>query len=191
MKNRILGLAIFFAALNPSLRAQEISTETRVASAGLRFLVPPTLKERADRAKASPVLLAFTFGEEPLTSTVLFKEISATQDLESWIAAEHESWKEGDYEAEMNESRSEIGGQAAINLKRKSAVGEIHMTVFRSPKDGKLYGFWHMTSESTDPQQVALKAMKSMLASLEFDEAAKAEEKKEKAPEKGGEGDQH
>lgn len=168
---RVLPLLVLIASSfvgGLSLAEEEKATEFKHAASGATFQVPAALVHNTKSSRAKPFSAVFTLGKPPFSLNLIFKEVSAKQTLAEFLKEEKARWKKGGYEAEMTLSETKVGGQKAIKLLRTSRFGELHYLVFASPKDKRLYAFWHMTSKNGDPKRVCLAAMEAMAKSLTF-----------------------
>jgi hypothetical protein len=172
---RTLASLLALSLLVPALisAGEQPGTPFTHADSGATFVVPEGLAHDAKSSRDKPFSAAFTKGKPPFSSSVLFKEVSKELTLEAWTKEEKARWKKGGYEKEVTLSSVKVGEQKAVMILRKSRFGELHYLVFASPKNKRLYAFWHMTSKTADPKKVCAAALQSMAKSLKFKKAKK------------------
>jgi len=162
------ALSLVLAGSGSLIAGEEKGKPFSHADSGVSFVVPPSLAHDAKASREKPFSAVFTKGKPPFNTSVHYKQVSEKQSLEDWIKAEKVQAKKRGVEKELTWTPTKVGGHKAILLVRKSRFGEIHYLVFASPKNKRLYGFWHMTSKNADPKRECVAALQSMAKSLTF-----------------------
>jgi hypothetical protein len=160
---------IFLFALGSSVTKGEDQNFYSNEEIGVSFSYPKTLSINNYMSTKSPLSVVFMHGTPPFAASILFKEITETNNLEEFIMKERKDQEADGYRDQIKEQKHTIGGKySAIEFIRTSEIGNIYYFVFLAQKSKKLFAFWHVTTEVADPQGEAIKAYNAMINSLKI-----------------------
>jgi len=158
-------LLILLVTFQYTLYADEHSYKD--TKSGISFHYPDIVILNKESSKKSPVSAVFTYGTAPFSSSVIYKEIEGSENIQNFIKKEHNAQIKGGYKKDVIEKNTNIDENTeTVEWIRKTPFGSIYYFVFPSLKEHKLYAFYHVTSKNADPDQIALKAYELMKKTL-------------------------
>ena len=169
MKKVICFIIGSLLLLSPLLLEASDVKKYQDESLGVTFDYPNILTIDEESSKAAPLSVVFNYGQPPFAVSILFKEVTDSNNLESFIENERKAQEIGGYRTQIEENKFTIDGKiSAIEFIRASEIGTIYYFIFPSQKKNKLLAFWHVTSEIADSNKNAVKAYKMMRDSLKI-----------------------
>jgi hypothetical protein len=169
MKKIVLLISFVVVVVNVSALEGSDLKQYQHQSLGVTFNYPDTLTIDKENSKQDPLSVVFRCGQPPFATSIFFKEVMNSSNLEEFIQNERRGQEKGGYRDQIEEKKYTIGADIpAIEFIRTSEVGTIYYYIFPSQKSDKLLAFLHMTSKIADPDEKAVEAYRNMRESLKI-----------------------